>query len=81
MRCVNISIDASDRRLFEEEHFAWEKAQPRQHGALGHIGTPLVMHGPTPECRCHYIGIPEPFLEVLRSKGIPFKDIAPSSME
>lgn len=75
MQHANISIDANDRRVFEEEYWAWEKSLPRPPEVLGHTGTIPAMHGPTPDRRYNYMDVPETFLEVLRSKGIAFKDV------
>jgi hypothetical protein len=69
MQSVDVSIDAGDRLTFENEYTAWDRARPRKLGTTAHIGPMTVMHGPTPDGRCNYIGIPEPFLEVLKAKG------------
>jgi len=76
MRYVNISVDAGDRRVFEEEYWAWEKALPRPPGALGHSAAMPAMQGPTPEGRCNYMGVPESFLAILKTKGVSFRDVA-----
>jgi hypothetical protein len=75
MKAVNISIDASDRRVFEEEYWAWVKSLPQPPGAVGHLGTMPAMHGPTPQWRCNYMSVPEPFLEVLKAKGVSFRTV------
>jgi hypothetical protein len=72
MRYVNISIDAADRRVFEEEYWAWVKALPQPPGATGHSAAVPLMHGPTPEFRCNFFDVPEPFLEILKTKGVSF---------
>jgi hypothetical protein len=75
MRQINVSIDMGDQRAFEEEHFLWSKTLPRAPGSIGHMAPPIVMAGPTPDRRCNYIAVPEPFLEVLKAKGFPFQEI------
>ena len=76
MQYVNVSIDAGDRRVFEEEFWTWEKARPRPPGALGHSAMMPAMSGPWPDGRCNYMRVPEPFLEVLKTKGFSYRGIA-----
>ena len=75
MRSVNISIYTGDRLEFEREYRAWEKDLP---GTLGHISCTPAMNGPTSDNRCNYMDVPEGFLKVLVTKGIPFVDLAQS---
>jgi hypothetical protein len=75
VKAVNISIDASDRRIFEDEYWEWLKSLPQQPGAIGHFGMMPAMHGPTPDWRCSYMGVPEPYLAVLKGKGVSFRSI------
>lgn len=72
MQGVNISINANDRRSFEEEYWEWDKARPQPPGEIGHIGTMPPMHGVSPDGCCNYMSVPKPFLETLVAKGIYF---------
>jgi hypothetical protein len=73
MPSVNVSIDAADHRVFENEHWAWQKSLPREPGALGYFGALPAMSGPSLDGRCNYMSVSDEFLEVLKTKGVSFR--------
>jgi hypothetical protein len=73
MESLDISIDAANRRLFDDEYWEWEKTRPRRAQSLGHVAMAPAMSGPFPDGRCHYVAVPKEFLEALRTKGIFFE--------
>ena len=71
MPYVNISVDAGDARVFDDELWHWHKESTQSpHSAI----MPSKV-GPFPNGQCIYRDVPEPFLAKLNAKGISYMEI------